>query len=440
MNNGLREEDNPIRSEGSTMRFARSVAMTLGTRGLALPIGIASSVLTARLLGPEGRGIIVLLTVLQGLAIQFGSVGFNASMTYFISRDRSLSEAVGSNAFVVATVAGVLTAFLFLGAEQIFPGVLLGSVDLFYLLIFVFALPFCFYTQFFQNMFLAHQRIVEFNILDLTSRVLQLVGFFLVLFVLGFSTVEAVISMTAATILTGVISIWRTNLLSPVRLRFDRPLFREMFLYGIRSYAASFLMFLVFRVNIFLINLLLGEAEAGVFSVAMQITDVLYLIPVTLGLILFPKVSADQQDKGELSAKVFRFSLVVMTLACLVLALFGEVFIIILFGESFRGAVEPLYWFLPGMVALSLVTVLNNDLSARGLPPIVIVAPACGLALSIIINLILLPVIGISAGSIGSSAAFFLILILLTIHFRRRLALRWRDLFVPTLQDLRPSP
>lgn len=198
-------------------------------------------------------------------------------------------------------------------------------------------------------------------------------------------------------------------------------------------------MFLVFRINVFLINIILGEGQAGIFSVALQMTDVLYLIPVTLGMILFPTVSADQNDQGVLSAKVFRFSLAFMSALCLLLAIVGGPLILLLFGEAFRGAIEPLYWFLPGIVALSLVTILNNDLAARGLPVIVIIAPASGLAVSVVINILFLPTIGIVAASIASSAAFLLMLIMLSLHFRKRLGLRWRSLFVPTLQDFKAT-
>ncbi|HEX9615356.1 MAG TPA: oligosaccharide flippase family protein, partial [Bacteroidota bacterium] len=362
------------------MTYARGAIITLAAKGLVLPIGLVSSIITARYLGPEGRGILALLLVLQGIALQFGTLGFNASITYFLSRDKSLSSPIGSNAFLVASFMGLFTALCFFVAEQITPAWVLGTIDPRYLYVFLFSLPFVFYFQFFQNVFLAHQRIVAFNALDILNRAAQLLGFALVLVVLGFSTFEAVVSLTVTLSLGGFASLDYAHRIAPLTLKFDRELFRRMFTYGLRTYVASFLMFLVFRISLPMINSSLGEVEAGIFSIAMQIVDMVYIIPVTLGLVLFPKVSSDSADPGTLTAKVFRFSLVSMSALCFLIFLFAEPVIIFLYGEEFRGAVAPLQWLLPGVVALSLVTILNNDLAGRGLPTIVMIGPALGVA------------------------------------------------------------
>ena len=55
------------------MNYRTSVLVTILAKGIALVVGIVSSIITARYLGPEGRGILAVLVAVQGLAIQFGS-------------------------------------------------------------------------------------------------------------------------------------------------------------------------------------------------------------------------------------------------------------------------------------------------------------------------------------------------------------------------------
>lgn len=419
------------------MKYARSVLITLLSKGLAIPIGILASVITARYLGPSGRGVLVVLAVIQGLAIQFGSFGFNASITFFISRDPSSTDRIVSNTIVTALTGAVaLCAVLFLSALFV-PKALLGTVDPSHFYIALVAIPFVLGTQLLQNVFIARQMTYDFNLLDLVGRFLQLVGFIILLAAMGLGTTEAVWCITIAAILTSFVTLVRLSRVARIRLQFDPILFRSMVRYGMRTYVASFLMFLVMRSNIIFINYFLGEWDSGIFSVVLQFIDLIYLIPTTLGLILFPKVSMDKNDNGELTAKVFRFSLLAIGTLLVVLSIFAQSTIRILFGEQFLGAVVPFYVLAPGLLALSLVTILNNDLAARGLPSVVIFAPAIGLAVNVMTTLLFVKTLGIVASALALSISYVCILVILYLYFVRISNMSFRKMFLFTVADLR---
>ena len=54
--------------------FKERVALTLLARGATIGLGLVSSIVTARFLGPDGRGVLAALSVLTGLALQFGGM------------------------------------------------------------------------------------------------------------------------------------------------------------------------------------------------------------------------------------------------------------------------------------------------------------------------------------------------------------------------------
>lgn len=394
--------------------------ITLAAKGIALPLGILSGVIAARMLGPSGRGALAILLVIQGIAVQFGTLGLNASITYFIARNKDSTNAIASNALVVALVVGTILALVFYVIGQTAPSLLLGSIDPIYLTIFVVSIPFTLLAQFLQNVFLAKHHIVEFNALDLFSRLLQLVGFAVVLVVFHGGTLEAVWCLTGVTMISGIVYSFRAVRVSAIGFKFDRTLFVRMFRYGARTYAASFFMVLLLRSSILLINHSLGDSQSGIYSVTMQIMDIVYLFPVTLGMILFPKVSERADDSGELTAKAFRLSLVVMACVCVFLLVFGGAIIEGLFGPEFIAAATPLYWLTPGILFLSLATILNNDLAGRGLPHIVILSPMVGLFLNVALQLLFLSQHGITVSAISSSLSFLVVLVLLTTHFCQR--------------------
>lgn len=420
------------------MRYAHSVLITLASKGLAVPLGVLSSIVTARVLGPPGRGVIAILLVIQGLAMQFGSLGLNASITYFISKDRGLTRSVMANALITAIVLGFGIAALLFLVGVISPEVLLGKVDPLYLMLFLAAIPSGLVVLFFQNVFIAHQRMIAFNVLDLISRAAQLLGFVVVLVILAQGTREAVLTMTVTFVLSAVLYLsWATRV-APLGVRPDVSLFGAMFRYGARTYLASFLMFALIRSNLFLINTLMGEEASGIYSIALQFTDLLFLLPTTLGMILFPKVSEDPRDAGHLTAKVFRLSLTVITLLVLALLPLWGPLIELLYGAEFIGAVVPLMALTPGIVALSLVMILNNDLAGRGLPPIVIVAPFLGFCTNVGLHLALVPPYGLVGSAVSSSVSYVLVLVLLYRSFARFVGIPHAMLLFPKISDLDP--
>src|SRR5581483_159411 len=73
----------------------------------------ASSIVTSRYLRPEGRGVYAVLTVISGIAIQFGNFGLHSANTFFLGRDRSLrGRIVINSAWVSAAMGALLLLFL----------------------------------------------------------------------------------------------------------------------------------------------------------------------------------------------------------------------------------------------------------------------------------------------------------------------------------------
>lgn len=418
------------------MRYVKSAIITLISRGLALPIGIASSIITARVLGPEGRGILAALMVLQGLAIQFGTLGYNGSITYFLSHSPERARSIVGNSVITALGGGILVALLFAIGAETAPAAVLGTVDrrLFFLLLA--SLPFTFLTQFLQNVLIARQEMVAFNVLDLVFRTMMLASYAVVLIVLDLSTTAAVGAFAGVSAAGGLIylaMIYRRERFTP---RFDRPLFGAMSRYGVRIYAASILSYLVMRLNMLIINPTLGEREAGLFSVVLLFMDLVALVPQTLGMILFPKVARDNEGSAELTAKVFRFTVYGVGGLCVVLAVAAEPIVTLMFGPEFSAAAPALRWLCPGILGLALMTILNNDLAGRGLPAVVMAAPAAAVVVSAILHVILLSPLGLVGSSIATSAAYLVAVVILYVASMRRLRIDHRALWMLRRDDL----
>ena len=89
-----------------------------------------------------------------------------------------------------------------------------------------------------------------------------------------------------------------------------------MLAFGFRSYVACALAFLIIRSDMLLVNYFLGTAQAGVYAVAVNITDLLLVFPTAVGTMLFPRISAQPADDGVLTAAACRHILAAMVVLC----------------------------------------------------------------------------------------------------------------------------
>ena len=74
--------------------FVRKISQTFVTRVLVAAIGLITSVLVARILGPEGRGAYAVAATIGAMGVQLGNLGLQAANTYVISRQRDLLSIV----------------------------------------------------------------------------------------------------------------------------------------------------------------------------------------------------------------------------------------------------------------------------------------------------------------------------------------------------------
>ena len=72
---------------------------------------------------------------------------------------------------------------------------------------------------------------------------------------------------------------------------------------------------------------------------------------------------------------------------------------------------------LPGMIFLSVHTIVMHYFYAIGAPAITILAPAVGSTLNVALNLALIPVAGAAGAAFASSVAYAIMLLLSTGYF-----------------------
>jgi len=88
----------------------------------------------------------------------------------------------------------------------------------------------------------------------------------------------------------------------------------------------------------------------------------------------------------------------------------------LLYGKEFLPAVPAFIWLLPGIVMLSINTILMNYFAAIGMPPITVYSPMIAVIINIVLNLKLIRSLGIVGASISSVVSYGIMLIASTVY------------------------
>ncbi len=402
--------------------FSRKVIETYLSQIFTLGISFISVILFSRILGPTARGILATAMAIMALGVQIGNIGLHSSNTYFVSKDRSLLSLIVGNTCVVSLVLGTLVSLFIWGGYLANPALI--PINGFILFLTSLLIPFALASLLFQNILLGIQEVRTYNKIEISVRVFIFV-FICGLFFLEIRSVETILIVNLLSLLIGLYFTWR-KIKGSLQ---QKPAFSAQFLkmslaYGVRSYLSSFFAFLVIRIDLLMVKYILGFEQAGYYSVAANIADIFSMCPVIIGTLLFPKIVSITDEKRRLQlVKKTAFGVFtvmsILGLGCLGCA---KMIIVSLLGEPFLPVIPAFLWLLPGLIMLAVNVILMNYLASIGIPWITIFFPGVAALANVVMNLKMIPYMGIIGASISSTICYSLMLMmsLIYIRFRKR--------------------
>ena len=270
--------------------FFRQLAHTLATRVVLLPLGVAVSVLVTRALGPEGRGELAVATTLAAVCVQFTNLGLHTSNTYFVSKRPELLSTLTANTLLVSLTlggTGALVAWaLVLALPRLAPlhGPLLALSLLW--------VPVALASMLVQNLLIGIQQVRVSNRVEVAQKLL---GIALLVGIIGAGRANPATAFAANLV---ALAAGLAAMLWALWPRLTRPLAAAPALlveharYGLKSYFTSLCAYLMLRIDVLMVQYMRGPEQVGYYSVAVSMADLLYMVPSTIGVLLFPRLSA----------------------------------------------------------------------------------------------------------------------------------------------------
>lgn len=203
-----------------------------------------------------------------------------------------------------------------------------------------------------------------------------------------------------------------------------------------------------YRATLFLVERLRGLAEAGVYSVAVQVAELLWLLSSAVTVAAYHRIgSPDAREAAALTLRAVRINLGATLLAAPALALLAWLLLPRVLGEAYREALLPLLLLLPGIAGYAAASSLSAFYTNhRGRPQWSAAIAALSLAITLAVAALAVPRLGGAGAALATSAGY-----LVAIGVALRLFLRdaglpatalWRGLpeAAPAGENHAPSP
>lgn len=376
----------------------------------------------ARVYGPAGNGAYALALLLPSMLVTCLNLGVGPANVYYLASAQFSPRKVLATSIkitVILSVIGMIIGgtIIWLKADELFP-----EVEHLMLWLALFSFPISLLQKFISSIFQGMQKFREFNVTLLAQPVITLaIVTGLVLFE-NINLYALIIAYFVGTIVTLLLS----SMLLQKHLKGGGKNLTEDYIkkainYGHKAHLSNIMAFVNYKADIFLVNLLLSPANAGVYVIAVQLSESLWMLSEAVSTVLLPRLSelsSDEDKRLQITPLITRFTLYSTAFFSMVFAFLAYPSIYLIFGTEYLDAYIPLLILLPGIVLTSASRILANDLAARGRPELNMYTSIVVVVCNIIGNILLIPSYGLFGAALATTVAYMLNFLMKLLMYR----------------------
>ena len=186
-------------------QFIKYSLTSLGSQFFVLTISVATSVITARVLGPEGKGQLVLILLIPLLSLTLGKIGIGHAVNYYAAIVSPTKLIL--NAFILSVFSGVLLLVLLLPIITIFKEVFFNGINERNLLVISFAIPFYLLTNCLIMLMQGLYKINKMNLLMICQPIIYLAFLILLIVILKKGVDGAIVAWVITLFITFFLNV-----------------------------------------------------------------------------------------------------------------------------------------------------------------------------------------------------------------------------------------
>lgn len=431
------------------MSVNKNIFYSFLTQIPALILGIVSGVFITRILGAEGKGVYAVFQSDCELFTLVFSFSITGGMVYFISLNKiAINKLLGLGIFIL--LAGALLSAAILIISKLYfntPIIFPRSYNSWFYVVYVFA-AFCFtiFNSFLSAIFQGKSLFKFVNRITLINSILNLTLFALAFLYHYYVTPVGFKSVLGLTLLVFAINalLWLTlfqkhiGILPAFNINFKSDI-KPLLKFVMFDHIGHIINFLNYRLDIWIINHYVNDLkQLGYYNVAVTTAQMVWLISTPIANVLIPYLVSNISDEKN---KIFRFfSRLNFSLSFIVVGisiLLAPVLLPLVYGDEFVNSV-PLYLVLSGgVLCYSASKIFATYIYCRGKVQYNLIVALIGLCFTIVMDLILIPKIGVMGASIASAISYCSMFIATSLFIFAKVKLPFSNYFLLSTADVK---
>lgn len=421
--------------------FSRRVLGVFLTQVLTFALAFFANILIARALGPTDMGKYSLVVTFASFVALVGGIGIpEATVFYLNDSSKSIQHIIPSSFLLQIGLVSILVAGMGYVAPWLVDSVVFDGEIPAKLLFIAIALltPLTALSSLLSNLFLGLNLTNRFNYMRIAVAGAKLILVVLLLLLAQMQVVGGILASTFSLVLACAMGLfWLHGLGLKLVSGFSKSWCVSLLKYGVRGWPGSILQYFNYRFDGFIVNAFLGAALVGQYSVAVAMAEMIWFIPAAISTVLFPRTSADQNVATAFTPVVSRVTFLVTLVAAAILGALSIPLVRILYGNQYVLTISPLLALLPGVVALSVGKVIASDLAGRNKPQYGTLSALSGLLVTLALDLVLIPTMGIVGAAIASTLSYVLSSAILVYLYLKISENTLTSILVPRWDDVR---
>lgn len=395
------------------MSFIRKGILASSGSVFCAVIGLIINIIMSRTLQPEGMGRYQIPFTAGTIAITLLSFGIGQSNIYFLNRHKESVSQIITNSFYISIICTLLLLIFQTAVFKIFSSYF-GNLSILTITLFTLGMSALYCTNLVRPILIALLKIRESVYVQTHTSIAFLAMIIIFYFIKIISVETALIASAMSSFIGFILNLYYLSGEIEWYKQFDFDLFYKTLKYGLQLFIANLVYVVNVSIGLMLLRYIIPNdfAKIGYYSRATAICNLIMLLPMALGPILYAKWSSvSGPERNWQVAITMRLHFAIGVLMAIGLSITAPLVITILFGKAFLPATMAMRILTISVVCRSIFNICYSLMAGDGKAYVTAYIFLGTLILMIVLSFLLVPSFGINgiaiADVISNASALF---------------------------------
>ncbi|MEE4255715.1 MAG: oligosaccharide flippase family protein [Bacteroidales bacterium] len=386
-------------------RFVRDIIGVFNSNVFSIIAGFLSSIILARVLGPDKYGIFTALVIIPIIVVSLTHLGVRGSAIFHVGKGKFEKNELVSSIIVLlifASLLGMLISAIayFIYDEPSFSMLMIGLLLL--------VIPSRLALVYFGGIFLGNDEINKANQMNWITNGLNLFLIALLVWGLGYEILGAIISFLVSGTLVSIYGYRMIRKSFRIRLRIHLGILKSLLRLGLLFSVSFFILQLNYRIDILLLEKLKDATEVGIYSIGASVAEQLWQLPLAVGIVVFSRTanSKDKAAMAETTGILLRIAFLLSIVLAVAIYFLVPVLVPLIFGDAYMASIRIIQLILPGIIMVVIFRILSGHLAGLGRPEITLYVFLPALVINILLNLLWIPEYGGRGAAMATNVSY----------------------------------